>query len=74
MGLLEPLELQHKAFLKASLSEGEAPDALEGLGTWGLMPTFLKYSKPLWAWTFSKPFLSAIQRATFGPLHIPRQR
>jgi hypothetical protein len=38
------------------------------------MPTFLRYSKPRWTCTFSKPFLCAIQRATFGPLHIPPAR
>src|SRR5829696_1691211 len=71
MGILELLQLQRKTFLKASRSEGSAPLALEGLGTWGLMPTFLRYSHPLWACTFSKPFLCSIQRATLGPLHIP---
>src|SRR5215210_737995 len=71
MGLLEPLELQRETFLKASRSEAEVPLALEGLGTWGLIPTFLRYSKPRWTCTFSNPFLWAIQSATFGPLHIP---
>ena len=29
-----------------SRSEKEAPSLLEGLGTWGLYLTFLRYSKP----------------------------
>src|SRR3954469_5138882 len=64
------LQLHRETFLKASFSEVSAR-ALEGLGTWGLIPTFLRYSKPRWTCTLSKPFLCAIQRATFGPLHIP---
>ena len=41
--------------MKASRSSASAPWALEGLGTWGLMPTFLRYSQPRWTCTFSKP-------------------
>src|SRR5215213_3316491 len=71
---IELLDLPHplgETFLKASFSEASAPWALEGLGTWGLIRTFLRYSKPRWTCTFSNPFLFSIQRATFGPLHIP---
>src|SRR5215208_395531 len=71
MGFPELLQPHRKTFLKASRSEASAPWALEGLGTWGLLPTFLRYSNPRWTCTFSKPFLCAIQRATFGPLHTP---
>src|SRR5688500_9767818 len=66
--LLQPLR---ESFLKASRSEASAPWALDGLGTWGLWPTFLRYSQPRWTCTFSNPVLCSIQRATFGPLHIP---
>jgi hypothetical protein len=68
---LELLQPHRKLFLKASRSSESAPWALDGLGTWGLMPTFLSYSQPRWACTFSIPVFSSIQRATFGPLHIP---
>src|SRR5215204_980507 len=64
------LLLHLDTFLKASFSESSAR-ALEGLGTWGLYLALLRYSKPRWTCTFSNPFLLAIQRATFGPLHIP---
>src|SRR5215211_5421056 len=71
MGLPEFLQLQRKTFLKASLSERSAPLAFDGLGTCGLIRAFLRYSQPRWGCTFSEPVLCAIQRATFGPLHIP---
>ena len=57
--------------MKASRSEACAPLALEGLGTWGLIRAFLRYSQPRWTCTCSNPVLASIQRATFGPLHIP---
>src|SRR5215203_949743 len=66
----QSLQLHRETFLKASFSEASAR-ALEGLGTWGLYLALLRYSKPRWTCTFSNPFLLAIQRATFGPLHIP---
>jgi hypothetical protein len=31
---------------------------------------FLRYSRPLWACTFSKAFLCSIQRTTLDPFHI----
>src|SRR5215218_1773896 len=66
----QSLQLHGETFLKASFSEASAR-TFAGLGTWGLYLALLRYSKPRWACTFSKAFLWAIQRATFGPLHIP---
>src|SRR5215207_6714208 len=60
MGLLELLQPYRETFLKASRSESSAPWALEGLGTWGLIPTFLRYSKPRLTCTFSKPRSSVL--------------
>src|SRR5215210_6189759 len=71
MGLLQLLQPHRELFLKASLSCESAPRALEGLGTWGLIPTFLRYSKPRWTCTFFKPRSSSLQSATLGPFHIP---
>src|SRR3954452_3780611 len=68
---LELLQLHRKLFLKVSRSSESAPWALDDLGSWGLMPTCLRYSQPRWLCTFSIPISCSIQRATFGPLHIP---
>src|SRR5215207_10852965 len=73
MGLLELLEPQRKTFLKTSRSESSAPWALEGLGTWGLIPTFLRYSKPRsgHAPSPNRVPLCYPARHLRGPLHIP---
>ncbi len=46
MGLLYGRYPLGEGFLKASCSEASAAEAFWGLGTCGLYPTFLRYSKP----------------------------
>ena len=70
MSSLDLFELLGEPFLKASRLEASAR-ALEGLGSCGLIPTFVRYSQLHWAWAFRAPVLRSIQRATFGRLHLP---
>ena len=69
--LLEPQYPHGELFLKASCSCLLA-FLWRGLGTLGLLPSFLIYSQPLcFFWLSTLPVLRSIHSPTLGEFHIP---
>jgi hypothetical protein len=60
-----------KLFLKASKCSEASASALEGRGTCGVCPSFLRYSHPLCALSPHRPVLCSIHSTTFLEFHIP---
>src|SRR5918994_461892 len=69
--LLEPHNPHRELFLKASCWASLA-FLRRGLGTLGVLPSFLMYSQPrCFFWVSTLPVLCSIHSPTFGEFHIP---